>query len=320
MPAVLDKTLALVGAGRAGRDWLEILPEFPEITLAAAVDPDAERLRGVRARGFASVAAMLDAGLVPRVAILCTPPSLHLDLIEPMLRAGVDVLVEPPLATTPADADRIAELAERSDRCATTATRLRTASAVAAARTRISGGAIGRLCAVEISLGVKRDAREGWRGDPALSGGGAWMELGPDALDAVEAFAGPVRRIRVLESASLQRADVEDEVRVETEHDGGVLGILRVSWNDQASRPIARCVGDRGEITLGRAQTVLRSEDGGEEILAGALDSSTALATVLNDFLRECRGRERRVDSGAQTLAWIHAGYRSVATRRWELA
>lgn len=320
MPAVLDKALALVGAGRAGRDWLEVLPEFPELSLAAVVDPDPERARGVRARGFGSVMAMLDAGLVPRVALLCTPPSLHLDLIEPLLRAGVDVLVEPPLATTPADADRIAEIAERSDRCAMTATRLRTAAAVAAARSRIAGGAIGRLCAVEISLGVKRDAREGWRGDPALSGGGAWMELGPDALDAIEAFAGPVRRIRVLESASLQRADVEDEVRVETEHDGGVLGILRVSWNDQSARPIARCIGDRGEIALGRAQTVLRGEDGCEEILAGAIDSSTALATVLNDFLRECRGRERRVDSGAQTLAWIHAGYRSVATRRWELA
>jgi predicted dehydrogenase len=319
MPAVLEKSVALVGAGRAAREWLEILPEFPELALAAVVDPDAARLRDVRARGFASVAAMLDSGLVPRVAILCTPPSLHLELIEPLLRAGVDVLVEPPLATTPADADRIAEIAERADRCAVTATRLRTASSVGIARARIAAGAIGRLCAVEISLGVKRDAREGWRGDPALSGGGAWMELGPDALDAVEAFAGPVRRIRVLEAASLQNADVEDEVRVETEHDGGVVGILRVSWNDQATRPIARCIGDRGEITLGRAQTILRGEDGREEILCGAFDDTSALATVLNDFLREYHGRERRVDTGAQTLAWIHAGYRSVSSRRWEL-
>jgi len=320
MPGVLEKSLALVGAGTAARDWIEVLPEFPEISLVAVVDPDPERLRGVRARGFASVAAMLEAGCVPRVAILCTPPSFHLELAEPLLRAGVDVLVEPPLATTPADADRIAELAERGDRCAVTCSRLRRAGAVAAVRERIAAGAIGRLCAVEVSLGAKRDAREGWRGDPALSGGGAWMALGPDALDAVEALAGPVRRIRVLDAASRQRADVEDELRVETEHDGGVLGILRVSWNDELARPIARCVGDRGEIVLGNAQTVLRSEEGREEVLASDLDASTMLAAVLNDFLRECRGRERRVDPGAQTLAWIHAGYRSITSRRWELA
>lgn len=320
MPGVLEKSLALIGAGRAARDWIDVLPEFPEISLVAVVDSDPERLRGVLARGFASVPEMLEAGCVPRVAILCTPPSFHLELAEPLLRAGVDVLVEPPLATTPADADRIAELAERGDRCAVTCARLRRAIAVAAVRERIAGGAIGRLCAVEVSLGHKRDAREGWRGDPALSGGGVWMGLGPDALDAVEAIAGPVRRIRALDAASRQRADVEDEVRVETEHDGGVLGILRVSWNDELARPIARCVGDRGEIVLGSAQTLLRGEDGREEVLAGAPDASAALVAVLNDFLRECRGRERRVDAGAQALAWIHAGYRSITSRRWELS
>ena len=320
MPAVLLKSIAIVGAGRAARDWLELLPEFPEMSFVAAVDPDVDRLRGVRARGFASVAAMLDEGCVPRIALLCTPPSLHLELAEPLLRAGVDVLVEPPLATTPADADRIAEIAERSDRCAVTCARLRSATAVGAARLRIAAGAIGRLCAVEVSLGKKRDARQGWRGDPALSGGGVWMELGSDALDASEAFAGPVRRIRLLDAASLQGADVEDEVRVETAHDGGVVGLLRVSWNDLPARPIARCIGDRGEIVLGMAKTILRTEDGREEIIAAPLDSIATLAAVMNDFLRECRGPERRVDSGAQTLAWIHAGYRSITSKRWELA
>ena len=320
MPAVLVKSIALVGVGRAARDWLEVLPEFPEMSLVAAVDPDAERLRGVRARGFASVAAMLDAGCVPRIALLCTPPALHLELAEPLLRAGVDLLVEPPLATTPADADRIAEVSERSDRCAVTCARLRSAPAFAEARLRIAAGAIGRLCAVEVSLGRKCDAREGWRGDPALSGGGVWMEIGPDALDAVEAFAGPVRRIRILDAASRQGADVEDEVRVETSHDSGVVGLIRVSWNDLSDRPIARCIGDRGEIVLGSAQTILRSEDGREQVIAAEIDSIATLAALMNAFLRECRGPERRVDSGAQTLAWIHAGYRSITTRRWELA
>ena len=320
MSAVLVKSFALVGAGRASRDWLELLPEFPELSLEAVVDPDPEQRRAIPARGFASVAAMLEAGRVPRIAVLCTPPSLHLELAEPLLRAGVDLLVESPLATTPADADQIAEIAERLDRCAVTGGRLRSAAAVAASRARIDAGEIGRLCAVEVSLGVKRDASEGWRGDPALSGGGVWMELGPDALEVVEAFAGPVRRIRVLEAASLQAADVEDEVRVETTHDSGIVGLLRLSWNELPNRPIARCIGDRGEIVLGSAQTLLRRESGREEVISDELGAVSTCAALMNDFLRECRGRERRVDSGAQTLAWIHAGYRSVTSRRWELA
>ena len=85
MSAVLVKSFALVGAGRASRDWLELLPEFPELSLEAVVDPNPERRRSIPARGFESVAAMLEAGRVPRIAVLCTPPSLHLELAEPLV-------------------------------------------------------------------------------------------------------------------------------------------------------------------------------------------------------------------------------------------
>ena len=44
-------------------------------------------------------------------------------------------------------------------------------------------------------------------------------------------------------------------------------------------------------------------------------------AAVLRAFLRERRSRERRVDPGAQSLAWLHAAYRSIAARgRFEIA
>jgi predicted dehydrogenase len=310
----------MIGAGNAAREWLEILPEFPELALRAVVDPDAERRAALPGRAYASVGELLASGERPHVAILCTPPSLHLELCEPLLHAGVDVLIEPPLATTPADADRIAALAERADRCAVTSGRLRASQSLLRAREAFATGTLGRLCAVEITLAEKRDARSGWRSDPALSGGGVWMELGPDALDAAELLAGPVRRIRMSESHSLQHGDVEDEVRVETEHDGGLLGILRLSWNEESLRPIARCIGDRGELVVGRAQSVLRVENGDETVLARAEYAGGERVAALDAFLCERRRRERRVDPGAQTLAWLHAAYRSLATRRFELA
>jgi predicted dehydrogenase len=320
VPAVLEKSVALIGAGAVAREWLDILPEFPELALRAAVEPDAERRAAFPGRGFASVTELLASGLMPHVALVCTPPSLHLELCEPLLRAGVDVLIEPPLATTPADADRIAALAERADRCVVTSGRLRAAPALRAAREAIAAGSVGRLCAIEIALGEKRDARSGWRSDPALSGGGVWMELGADALDAAELLAGPVRRIRMSESQARQHGDVEDEVRVETEHDGGLLGILRLSWNEASVQPIARCIGDRGELSVGRAQSVLRRENGDEAVIGQGQYAGAERVAALDAFLCERRRRERRVDPGAQTLAWLHAAYRSLASRRFELA
>jgi predicted dehydrogenase len=323
MSAVSLKTLALVGHGAAARDWLAAAGELPELELVAGVDPDPEQRAALAARGvrsFASVAELLGSACATDLAILCTPPAHRLETAEPLLRAGVDLLIEPPLATVPDHADRIAELAERIDRVALTIGRFRGDSGVARAAQRIAAGDIGRLCALEISLGEKRDARAGWRGDPALSGGGVWLELGGDALEIAEALAGPVRRIHMPESSAAQGGEVEDEVRVETDHGAGLFATLRLSWNPAPARPIARCIGDRGEISVGWAQTSLVREDGARTVLAGAHDPHAARVGVLREFLRERLRAERRVDSGAQSLAWLHAAYRSATTGRFELA
>jgi len=323
MSAVSMKSLVLVGHGAVAGDWLDAARELPELELYAVVEPDPERRAALEARGvrvFDSVAELLSEGGAPDVAVLCTPPAVRLETAEPLLRAGADVLIEPPLATVPDEADRIAEVAERLDRVALTISRFRAEPALRVTLERIRAGAIGRLCAVEVALATKRDAREGWRGDPALSGGGVLLELGGDALELVEALAGPVQRIRMLESASAQGADVEDEVHVETDHGGGLLCSLRLSWNEADGRPLARCIGDRGEIAIGWAQTSLVREDGTREVIAGPRDEHAARVAVLCEFLRERRSSERRIDTGAQSLAWLHAAYRSAASRRFELA
>ena len=41
---------------------------------------------------------------------------------------------------------------------------------------------------------------------------------------------------------------------------------------------------------------------------------------VLRAFLAERRSRERTIDPGAQSLAWLHAAYRSFSSKRFEIA
>ena len=323
MSAVSMKSLAVVGHGAAAREWLDAIAELPEIEVTAGIDTDAAQCAPLRARGircYPGLTELLTRAGAPDIALLCTPPALRLETAEPLLRAGVDLLIEPPLATTPDDADRIAELAERLGRAAMTIGRFRSDPGLRLAASRVPLGDLGRLCAVEISLAEKRDAQAGWRGDPALSGGGVWLELGSDALEIAELLAGPVRRIRMLECKSTQAAEVEDEVRVETDHGNGLIASLSLSWNTPALRPIARSIGDRGEISVGWAQTSLLREDGRRSSLSGPRDAHAARVHVLRDFLRErCKG-DPAVDAGAQSLAWLHAAYRSQGTGRFELA
>jgi predicted dehydrogenase len=323
MTAVVEKRIALVGLGAAARDWREAVTQLPELVLVAGVDSDRAACAAFAAQGvtaFATLGELLAVAGPPELAIVCTPPSVRLELAEPLLRAGIDLLLEPPLATSPDEADRIAALAERQDRVAMTVSRMRASAALRSAAAQIAAGAIGRLCAVELALGRKRAAGSGWRADPAVSGGGVWMDLGPDALDAAELLAGPIQRIRALEFLRVQGAELEDEARVETEHAAGLRCHIHVSWNESLERPIARCIGDRGELSFGWAQTVVQREDGSRQVLAGARDLHAERVSALESLLRERRRRERSVDAGAQTLAWLHAAYRSLSTRRSELA
>ena len=318
MSALAEKRLAIVGPAEAALPWVDAILGFPELVLGAVVG--SEPVPPAGAPRFARVSDLLESGRVPELAIVCTPPGERAEPAEPLLRASVDLLLDPPLASTPYEADRISSLAERCGRVLLAASPYRALPAVAESHARIARGEIGRLCQVEVVLCGKQAARSGWRGDPELAGGGVWMEYGPHALDLVESLAGPVRRIRMLCSESRQGAEVEDEVRVETEHDAGLIGSIRTSWNEHAAGPVARCAGDRDELVIGRAQTLLRAETDVERVISAGCEEQDGFRHALARFLRAVRCPERVPESGAQTVAWLHAAYRSLRDGRWELA
>ena len=322
MSAVAQKSVAILGLGEASEPYLEALESFPELQLTAVVDPQEPaglRLDPAITRHFLSVEQMLDARCVPDLAVVCAPPATHADLAIPLLQAGSDLLIESPLATTPEDADQIDATAERLGRVLVTAAPFRASLAVLEAKVAIAGGRIGRLLGVEAVLSAKRDASRGWRSDPMMSGGGVWMDLGPGALDVVEALIGPIERIRMLECRQEQAGGVEDEAVVETSH--GLRGSSRIllSWNKKLVEPIARCIGASGEILIGWSQAVLRSGTH-EEVLSSGHDQTTACRALIAGLLRRRMIAELPADHGALAVSWIHAAYRSLRDKAWQEA
>jgi predicted dehydrogenase len=303
MSAVSEKRVALIGAGRSGRLAVRALADVGECALSAVVDPDAAAARSAAAavRVFPDVSALLRAGRVPDLAVICAPPGLHLELATPLLRCGADLLIRPPLAITRDDAERLTELAERLGRA------LLCTSALGASLRRLPapGAELGRALRLEVELAHGRDARAGWRGDPALSGGGVLMDLGPPALDLAEIRLGPLVEIRMCESDHLQRGEVEDAVHLETAHRGGGTASLRLTWNEETRHGLARCSHERGDSSI-------------------PLDFPTsdhgAHTALLQELLALRRERDRICDEGARTLGWLHAAYRSRELGRWQYA
>jgi len=114
--------VAVAGTGAFGRNHLRVYRELAAagVKLVAAIEPDAARAAeaaehyGIAV--FASVEAALAADLHLDAASVAVPTIHHHAVASQLLQAGVDCLVEKPLAAKLAEADDLLMLAERHGR------------------------------------------------------------------------------------------------------------------------------------------------------------------------------------------------------------
>ncbi len=112
---------AAAGAG-AGSDPERAAPKpSPPVELAAVVDCDRARAQAVAAefgaQAYFSLEELLADGRV-HAASVAVPTVRHLPVARALMQAGIDVLVEKPLALNVAEADALIELAQRHQRVA----------------------------------------------------------------------------------------------------------------------------------------------------------------------------------------------------------
>ena len=109
--------MAVAGAGAFGRNHLRVLRELETegagVALVAAVDSDAARAdEAAKQYGipvFASVEALLKADLKLNAACVAVPTVKHYEVASELLGAGIDVLIEKPLAANLTEADALVQ-------------------------------------------------------------------------------------------------------------------------------------------------------------------------------------------------------------------
>jgi predicted dehydrogenase len=109
--------LAVVGAGQFGRNHCRVIHESEHAELYAVVDTDLARA--------AETAALYNARALTEIreltgnvdaAVVAVPTTAHEEVGVALLEAGIDVLVEKPIAPDMAAATRLIEVAERHGR------------------------------------------------------------------------------------------------------------------------------------------------------------------------------------------------------------
>ena len=119
-------SVAVVGVGVFGRNHARVYKELEQqgeaVRLLGVVDPDLSRADAVASefgcKGFGSVHQMLTTHSELQAASVAAPTVHHLEVARELMQAGVDVLIEKPLAATLAEADQLVALAARHKRIA----------------------------------------------------------------------------------------------------------------------------------------------------------------------------------------------------------
>lgn len=106
--------VGVIGVGHLGQHHARLYATLPDAILAGVTDsnPDRARMVGERHRvpAYSDRAELL--GRVDAVSV-AVPTSAHHEVVKACLEAGVHVLVEKPIAVTPAEARELVELARQ---------------------------------------------------------------------------------------------------------------------------------------------------------------------------------------------------------------
>ena len=115
----------MVGAGAFGRNHARVYQQLEQagsVRLVGVVDPNTARADAVAkefsCKAFGSVEQMLTTHSEVQAASVAVPTILHLDIARNLMEAGVDVLIEKPVATTLDEADELIHVASQHKRVA----------------------------------------------------------------------------------------------------------------------------------------------------------------------------------------------------------
>lgn len=313
--------IAVIGAGAiAQQAYLPAIRELSMANLHAVVDVNEARARSAaeefqaeqHANDYAPVSGAVDA------AVVTTPPRFHADITERLLREGVHVLTEKPVATESERGHELVELADERGLHYAISRQLRESPACRTLRTFCEKSAIGDPVAVSVRYGDETNWNfaSDYRLRSDLAWGGVLTDKAPHALDLLLWIFGPAGEVTAYRDDSL--GGLEANAEVEMQFPGGMSATLEATADRSITNEI-RVRGDGGELHADPKDdsAVLVDGDGEETMLRPASGGSYGdylprVAKQLERFVRAADdGRATYVPAtdGVAVLEWLESCY-----------
>jgi predicted dehydrogenase len=270
-------TAAVIGCGDVSVVHLQAIGNLDGVDLVGVCDTDAARAAATAERygvpGFTGHRQLLEA-VRPDVVHISTPHHQHVPVAIDCLGAGVGVLVEKPVAHTPAEADRLIAAARAHPEVkAGICLQNRYNEAARAARVRLRSGELGAVLGGSASVLWHRDAAyyqaRPWRGRVRDSGGGVLINQAIHTLDLMEWLIGDVERVRGHAGRyALDDVDVEDTAHLLLDHVGEARSVVFATVTNVTDSPVTIEIITERAVLLMRGDLTVSYADGRVETVA----------------------------------------------------
>lgn len=201
--------IAVIGAGMAGqahafgyRNAMMAVSSRLDVELDAIVDPALDlATETARRYGFARAVGSVDEILESDVDVISValPNFVHAELLPKVLASGKHVFAEKPIGRTLAEARELERCADAATGTTGVGFSFRRLPGLAALRDLVAGGALGSIHTVRAwyyaDYAADPNAALSWRYSQEKSGGGALLDIGAHAIDALRFVAGDVTEV-----------------------------------------------------------------------------------------------------------------------------
>jgi len=175
---------AVVGCGHIGKRHAEMICRNPKAVLVALIDVKEKSSLNINAYNvpfFQSLEEFLQSGIAADVINIATPNGLHAQQALQCLNAQKNIVIEKPIATTKADAEKIIFKALNVHKYVFAVMQNRYSPPSVWIKEMIESGKLGKIFMVQMNCYWNRDERyykkDAWHGTKKLDGGSLFTQF-----------------------------------------------------------------------------------------------------------------------------------------------
>src|SRR4029078_1830812 len=253
--------VGVIGFGKMGLLHASIASALDVYRLAAIADPTTGVLDPLRSfkpdiSVYDDYERMLAKESLDAV-VITSPPHLHASTALACVSAGVPFLVEKPLSARASDCEPLVAAVTRTSLTNPVGYMAGHVDTFRKAKQIVGGGLLGRLVQLQATMYVSQlfGAGQGWRYDPAYSGGGVLITQNSHLIDLLLWLFGPIARVTG-HVKPYYSEKVDDFAHAIFEFRSGLSGYMDTAWSVRHHRTL-----DLSISVHGHAGTLQVTED-----------------------------------------------------------